>query len=403
MILKKTTIIILVAVVLAAILLAVLLIAAGRNNHRTDPDSRYAYSFSRSGKNVLITVKGDFPEGYSWKVGEGGAEVVSVTEKSAGARRAVFTVAPVGEGTAVVRLSLERENFLPDRIYEILVPVTVSADGQLNTAGGSHKEYAGLSAYGEGSDHPYYLVEETGGEVRVVITRVGEAQWAVTAEPSGIVRIRIDERVPDASGAQAESFTLSPISDGTSLIALCDTENSRALTIRVTVENGKLRLGEHSLCDYTYTEPEAPDHREEVEALIGKVTLPDGAVYAGSSLKTLTDGTGNGAEYAAARVSYTLGGIKWTYTVVVNGPKAALEYMYEVTAPEKTVLIGPYEGSGYTAANGTAFAAWTDAQGNSYALAAVANPDLPEQKATVDACAAEAVKMVDKNPAPAAQ
>lgn len=175
--------------VLIILILILMLMSGGKTSLAGNPDSRYPYTISVTAKGLELTVRGDFPKGYSWEGESENGNIISLSKTSKGSKSASFLIGPVASGAAQVRFYLYKEFIpeLPDEIHEITVSVYVDENGQVSLVSHSDNEKKGL--LGEDTDTFSYRVgERPDGTLLVWVDNSKlHSTWTTSSSTSSVI------------------------------------------------------------------------------------------------------------------------------------------------------------------------------------------------------------------------
>lgn len=295
----KKTILILggVIIVLAIVVILLFVLGGSKETQADDPDSLYKYYYENDGADVVVTVRGEFPNGYKWIADEQPDAAAKVKCESSESDEASFRVSPAGKGRYTLSLALESDGIIPDRIYEILVSFEVDVN-KLTIISSTHKELKGLTsvekdgykyAFSNGAENGLYIrVEKKPSELAVYVT--GKTVSVST--------------VGEEENAENIVFVVTPVSVGSASIKVCDVEAKKAIQFDVEVStNGIVSVRSHNVIDYdTETDPKE-ENKKEAEEIAGTITLPEGYEMVSSRTSTFSVGYTESYEYVDITVS----------------------------------------------------------------------------------------------------
>lgn len=231
--LKRPILLAAAAAVLLLIVVLILALASGKSVPVDDPESRYPYTVELKGKNAEITVSGGTEDGYQWIASASDmGEVLTVTEKSAGKKKTVFSVKPVSVGASAVTLSLEKETApgLRDTLYELQLSFSVSPDGSLVFAGSSHTEIASASDLGTVGSHPCSLSPQSDGTAVFYLGGLDDDLWYANSSDPSVISVKILE-----TSLTYMTYEFAPCGVGSCTVTLSEADGNGRITLSLTV------------------------------------------------------------------------------------------------------------------------------------------------------------------------
>ncbi len=335
----KKTLLILGGIIIVLAIVIILLFALGGNEEipADDPDSLYKYYYENDGEDVIVTVKGSFPDGYKWIADEQPDAAAAVKCESSESDEASFRVSPNGKGRYTLFLALESEGVIPDRIYEIIVSFEVDIN-KLTVISSTHKELKGLTsvekdgykyAFSNGAENGLYIrVEKKPSELAVYIN--GKVVSVST--------------VDEEDNAESTVFVVTPVSVGSASINVCDVEGKKAIKFDLEVSTvGVVSVKSHDVIDYDIKTDPKEENKKEAEELAGTITLPEGYEMVSSRKASFSVGYTDSYEYADITIS--TGGKQMACMVVPDADVEAVStYFMSEGAETGEIKVGEYDG-----------------------------------------------------------
>lgn len=307
--------IILAAVVAILVLIVVVFTLIGKKNTTpaADPDAAYAYSFRNEGKNIVVTIKGNFKEGHTWHVEQPHEAIVKASVNKVNARKTEILLEPMDQGVHTVTLALENDDVLPDRLYEISLVLMVDSDGKLTVLSSTHREFAGKTLYGEDTAHPYEIAENKDGGLTVRLLQATNDERILVSTPDDLLAVNC---VAADTGVKAENteetvketlYEISPLKAGVCTIYFADITEKQALKLVISVdEDLKMTLDAHENTTYDFAAEQEKIMAAEAEALVGNLTMPAGCTDVSRSVRSLWES--DGKEYRAVIYEFSYNG-----------------------------------------------------------------------------------------------
>lgn len=327
-----------------------------------DPDSLYEYSMTQRDNTVTLKINGEFPEGYLWTFDDENTGIVTVTEKKNTKKKAEYEIAAANTGSAVLTFGLQKDDVLPDRTYELTVAVKVDTDNVLSVMGSTHKELSGFKLNGDGTAHHYGFTQNSDGSLMLYASEAPEEGFTLLIEGDTCVTVSTT-----ANEDNAFRYTISPLQTGECILRVCDRSTNTAIELSLrTDEKGSITVTDHKVADFECPDVDPKNIKPDVETLLGKITLPDGATAEKGNVRVLYDDKDN--RYFVGWLDFKQGETAWRYFTAKEGPVEVFYNFYQADR-EKVEEVKVGESTGYYCKTATkAFVTWKNADGNLFAL-----------------------------------
>lgn len=280
----KKPYIIAAAVILLLVLVIVFLMIFGGSKKITpdDPTCKYEYYCKKDGKSISVTVEGEFPEGYEWKIDDtenGAAEAKAV---SVNKNKASFSVTPVKEGRYSLFLVLKKDGIPEDRIYEIQLNFTVDASANIEFSSSSHKELDPLQTYTQ-DGYEYVIAFGSENTLNICIRNRKTESFSLYVDNRIVTTEAVsytDEAVKDAV------FVITPVNVGECAVYIIENESNKALRLELDIdEYCKISVKSNTVIDYDYKKVIEDEDFASAEETVGKITIPEGYERTGCNIK----------------------------------------------------------------------------------------------------------------------
>lgn len=308
----------------------------------------YSWKEKRNGE-LVVTIDTTQIGDCEWTALNYNESIVSV-EGRAASKKHSFTISPVESGATSVTFLGSRPGPLPDKVYSLTLTLTVTQEENVIGGESFHEELAGLSSGGEDTLYPYHWWTEDGA---LLLSIAGTHDWEVTER---------DDEGFSSVGPYHESesctFTLRGLKAGNYTFSLLSSAYT-TITLELEVgENGEINVLSTSEGEYPVSETELARAKSEFEALVGKISLPDGAraFYYGTLLML------DNQQPDAGDVIFRLDKYAYQYILSKTVPLETLQEQYASNANEESSV----EEGGLTyhiyIRDDSAVLCWTDGQ-----------------------------------------
>ncbi len=349
----------LVAVI--AVILIVRLSAPKEIIESGDTTSRYAYSYEKTEKGVIMHITGEVPEGYQWAA-QTDAACAYVAKKGRNPKKADFEIIAGNGGMGTVVFSLQNnDDILPDRVYEIEAEIQVDANGVLTITGNGHRELNGLLSC-ETDGIRCCAAAMGDGTASVCLTDPNDNEWE-TKTKSSMVRVVAD-------GEDLEKhitrYWIDGNRAGSDVVMLYNAETGEQFNIYVSVDN----MNRVDILDQDFTQNTSDNAGGNNYALLfGQTPLPEDAVISDSGTTELTSQKDHETTYIVGYLNFTAGERTWQLYASDMASEEDLSAAYEENATDTGSLYASWQVTGYVyTTENSSVAVWSDANDISYLL-----------------------------------
>lgn len=326
-----------------------------------DTTSRYAYSYEKTEKGVIMHIAGDAPEGYQW-VAQTDAACAYVAKKGRNPQKADFEIIAGNGGMGTVVFSLQNnDDVLPDRIYEIEAEVQVDANGALTITGNGHRELSGL-LHCEMDGIRCCAAAMADGTASACLTDPNDNEWEAKTKDS---RVRV---VADGKDLEKHMtrYRIDGDHAGSDVVMLYNAETGEQFNIYVSVDN----MNRVDVLDQDFTQDDASNTVANNYALLfGQTPLPENAVVSDSGMTELTSQKDHETTYPVGYMNFTAGERTWRMYTSDLASEEDLSADYEKNATDTYSLYASWQVSGYVyTTENSSVAVWSDGDDISYLL-----------------------------------
>lgn len=359
---KKIGIAIACALVVAvAVVLIVRMNAPKEIIESGDTTSRYAYSYEKTKKGVIMHIDGVAPEGYQW-IAQTDDACVSVEKKGRKPENADFKIEARNGGTGTVIFSLQNsDDVLVDRIYEIEMRVQVDAAGILTISANDHRELNGLLSCETGGIR-CCAATMSDGTAEICLIDPNDNDWE-TKTANSAVQIQLDSEDTDTHQIR---YRINGTEAGSDVVSLCNTEAGGQFNIYVSADY----TGRVDILDQQFTQEDGGNAiAKDYELFIGHTQLPEGAVISQSGTTEMISQKDHETTYVAGCLSFAANQRTWQLYASDLADEEDLSAAYEENASDTYRLYASRQVTGhvYTTEN-SSVAVWSDANDISYLL-----------------------------------
>lgn len=359
---KKIGIAIACALVVAiAVVLIVRMNAPKEIIESGDTTSRYAYSYEKTEKGVIMHIDGAAPEGYQW-VAQTNDSCVTVEKKGRKPEKADFKVEARNSGTGTVIFSLQNsDDVLVDRIYEIEMQVQVDIAGTLTITANDHRELSGLLRSEAGGIRCCAATMSDGSAAICLIDPNDNGWEAKTA--NSMVQVVLDSEDADNHLIR---YQINGREAGSDVVSLCNTETGGQFDLYVSVDY----MGRVDVLDQQFVQEDGGNAiNKDYELFIGHTQLPDGTVVSQSGTTEMISQKDHETTYVVGCLNFVSNQRTWQLYASDLADEEDLSAAYEENATDTYKLYASWQVNGhvYTTENSSA-AVWSDANDISYLL-----------------------------------
>lgn len=326
-----------------------------------DTTSRYAYSYEKTEKGVIMHIDGAAPEGYQW-VAQTEDACVSVEKKSRNPKKADFKVEARNGGTGTVMFSLQNgDDVLVDRIYEIEMQVQVDVAGALTINANDHRELNGLLSCEAGGIR-CCAASMSDGTAAICLIDPNDNAWEIKTANS-MVRVAVDSEDADNHLIR---YQINSKEAGSDVVSLCNAETGEQFDLYVSVDY----TGRVDVFDQQFTQENGGNAiAKDYELLIGHTQLPEDAVVSQSGTTELISQKDHETTYAVGCLNFTSGQRNWQLYASDLADEEDLSADYEENATDTNSIYASWQVNGYVyTAEKSSVAVWSDADDISYLL-----------------------------------
>lgn len=341
-----------------------LLTACGSGRGGQGSAHPYAWK-EKSDGSVQLTIQGAPEDGFHWLVGgteDGTIQVESVEDGTNG--QAVFSITGQGLGNGAVTFTCRRESAPQELRFQITMTLQTTQKEKLKVVDTVYIEQQPAVVAGEDGPVPYTLYTDEQGNFTIHL-QSGEKPYIWESIGYDDTLLQLVSQVYDESGC---TLRMTGLKAGQTALVVYDLEQDFGIRLQLTVgEDGAVTVNEHQAGSYDIPADQIPG-MQELKALVGDFSLPEGSRVL--SCMTANWNGGGTADHGQLRLVWDE--TSWLCIVSKSLPLDTLRQTYAQNGGTRTeTMVGGYPVTLYsTEIEQTAL--WTDEQGRSFALTALA-------------------------------